>query len=210
MWYKTYYGYGQFPEKRMPTYMLTHFKLAYYSPVIVISKYYEGATITGTVHLGNQTFPYVFVYVFDEYGIPHANGMSDENGNFSLIAPAGNLTLGLFTSTNDLNISKPITITEEEGRRLMPYNKTVSFQVSLSSLNINMQTNQTNLTLKVNGQSYGQTYTYDINGSQIFSIPNMTPQDYSIIVEGINGTEMYNEVLFVKPGDNSCNVTIQT
>jgi hypothetical protein len=136
--------------------------------------------------------------------------MTDQNGNFSVIAPAGNLTLGLFTSTNDLNMSKSITITEEEGRRLVPYNKTVSFLVNLSSLDINVNTNQTNLTLKVEGQSYEQTYTYDINGSQIFSILNMIPQDYNIIVEGINGTEMYNEVLFVKPGDNSCNVTIQT
>jgi len=207
MWYKTYYGYGDFPDKRLPTYMLEHFKLAYYSPVVVISKYYEDATIKGTVKVGDHAFPYVFVYVFDEYGVPHANGMTDENGNYTLLVPAGNLTLGVYTTQNNLNITKPIHITEAEGTRQVPCNKTVDFQMNYSAVNLSVITNRYGLTLNIDGQEYQQTLSYPVNGNQSYAITNLIPQTYKFTVMSGNNT-LFNSTKFLKPGDNVFNVTV--
>jgi hypothetical protein len=208
MWYKTYWGYGQFPDNRMPTYLLSHFKLVYYSPIVVISKYYEGATITGNIKVGDQPFPYVFAYVFDEYGIPHGYGMTDANGSYSLIAPAGNMTIKLFTSTNTLDLTQNITITEEEGRRNIPCNKSLSFDVNWSTLNVNVTTNQTGLTLLVEGQEYQQTLSNPIFGNNTFNFATLIPQDYKISIIGANETSLYNATIFTKPGLNYYNVKL--
>lgn len=97
-------GYG-------PTSGLKHFAVEYitpmpyqrggaplctYLPAVVISKYYEGAFINGTVLFNGAPLNSVEAVVQEEvtvYGSPlainHDNTSIGENGNFNLIAPAG-------------------------------------------------------------------------------------------------------------------------
>jgi dolichyl-diphosphooligosaccharide--protein glycosyltransferase len=59
-----------------------------------ILKYYEGAIITGEVKDENGTpMQNVRVTIVDEYEIPHDSVLTDENGFYNLIAPAGELKI---------------------------------------------------------------------------------------------------------------------
>ena len=210
LWYKTYYGIGEMSDNRLPTANLRHFKLVYYSPIVVMSKYYEGATINGTVFLGNQPYTGTIVYVFDDYGVPHDRAIVDINGSYSLIAPAGNLSLRVFVgqALNDLHQVEHITITEDEGRQLVPYNKTTNFIFDYSYLDLNINTNESNLTLGVNSETYGMynEYQFDLNHS--FNLTEMIPDSYMITITNSTGADLYNERLYVQPGRNKQNVTI--
>lgn len=210
IWYKTYYGYSEFPEQRMPTFNLKHFKLVYYSPVVVLSKYYEGATITGTVNLNNISYPNTVVYAFDEYGIPHDYGITNQNGSFSLIAPAGNITFKLFVgyNLNYLNQTKTLFITEEEGIQKVDCNKELHFKVDFASTFINIVSNQKDLFLKIKGQTFENDYIEVINNNQTFTLNEIVPDEYEITLTNNEGRIVYNRTEFFYPGVNIFNVTV--
>ena len=211
LWYKTYYGYGEFPDNRLPTYNLRHFKLAYYSPYVVISKYYEGATVNGTVTLEGQPYPETVVYVMDEYGIPHDSCMVDNNGNFSLITPAGALSFKVFVSEElqDLQYTNYLNITEDEGRQIVPCNKTTSFDIKYANININVDSELTNLTLNIKGKSYQNVYSYPFELNYAFNLTELIPDNYLITVTNLTGSVLYNETIYIRPGENIKDVTVQ-
>ena len=69
-------------------------------PAVVIAKYYEGARITGTIQSEGEPVKYARVEVQKNVtmfgisrGITHDAVLTDENGQFTLIAPAGNISL---------------------------------------------------------------------------------------------------------------------
>ena len=102
---------------------------SYYTAGAVFLKYYPGAIISGalTTEQGDPVKG-VNVTVVDEYGIPHQLVQTDENGSYSVIAPAGNITIA-FTSGSSQNenlqgtnsIAKiQLTVSEDQGMR-SPY-----------------------------------------------------------------------------------------
>ncbi|MCD6461992.1 MAG: carboxypeptidase regulatory-like domain-containing protein, partial [Thermoplasmata archaeon] len=61
---------------------------------VVFIEYYDGAFLNGTItDEEGRPVPHVCVSVKDEYGIPHDQDYTDENGRYSLLAPFGNLTI---------------------------------------------------------------------------------------------------------------------
>ncbi|MEE9152065.1 MAG: carboxypeptidase regulatory-like domain-containing protein, partial [Thermoplasmata archaeon] len=61
---------------------------------VVFIKYYEGAYVNGSINTTKGTpVPNVRVTVLDDYGIPHDSTFTDENGEYHLIAPAGNVSI---------------------------------------------------------------------------------------------------------------------
>jgi len=210
LWYKTYYGYGEFPDNRLPTYNLRHFKLAYYSPYVVLSKYYEGATVTGTVMLQGQPFTGTIVYVLDEYGIPHDSSMVNETGDFSLIVPAGNLSFKVFVSEelNDLQYTNYLDITEEEGRQIVSCNKTTSFDVEYANISLNIDSGLSNLTLNIKSKTYQISFDYPFEFNYAFNLTELIPDNYIITVTNSTNSVLYDETIYLLPGDNIKDVTI--
>ena len=69
-------------------------------PAVVVSKYYEGAFVNGTVLYDGVPYTSARIVVQENekvYGYPlginHDSTLLDENGNFRVIAPAGNVTI---------------------------------------------------------------------------------------------------------------------
>ena len=91
----------------LPGWNLTHFKLVQYNSGLRILKYYDGATIFGTVATPDGD-PVVNanITVLDEYRVPHGRATTDENGEYTVLAPAGNLTLAVSMGTPSSEIEK--------------------------------------------------------------------------------------------------------
>jgi hypothetical protein len=154
MFYRTYVGVstGESGSKTEPSYQLPclnmkHFYAEYISPLefmyyqgqgaVVIAKYYEGAFVNGTVTFeGNPLDVQVVVQKnITQYGteIPVDHDQNNTiNGNFSVIVPAGNITLQIRRNIelgqnafvlknvtfNDLNESELSPITDDEAMRI--------------------------------------------------------------------------------------------
>ncbi|MCU0851946.1 MAG: carboxypeptidase regulatory-like domain-containing protein [Thermoplasmata archaeon] len=71
---------------------------SFYRQGAVFLKYYAGAYVNGTVTT-EEGYPVanLRVTVQDEYGIPHNTILTDSNGQYSLLAPFGNVTLTFST-----------------------------------------------------------------------------------------------------------------
>jgi len=203
--YRSYFGRHdnlKLPETKIPTYFLRHWKIAYNSPYITINKFYAGAPITGNVYLENNTFDDVYVYVIDEYGIPHDVAIT-ENGEFAVVAPAGNITIAVGTQNNLLNVSKNIgKITDDEAMLKSEFIKHVTFDVSYGNLDITItELNQTaNLTIQ---SIHYPEYTYEIEASnQLFTYNNLIPDDYTISLVNQTGVLLYEKDIIVYPNGN--------
>jgi len=63
---------------------------------VTFIEYYDGAFLNGTVTTPEgRPISGVHVTLYDDYGIPHDNGPTDENGEYHLLAPFGNVTMAL-------------------------------------------------------------------------------------------------------------------
>ncbi|SVB09719.1 uncharacterized protein METZ01_LOCUS162573, partial [marine metagenome] len=110
---------------------MTHFKMVHSNAGLRILKYYDCATIYGTVATPNgDPVAYANVTVLDENKVPHATVTTDKNGKYSILVPAGNLTLAvsmgapeddrekIFKTSNNILITKDnIIISEEQAMR---------------------------------------------------------------------------------------------
>ena len=78
--------------------------VSFYRQGAVFLKYYEGAYVNGTVTT-EEGYPVanIRVTVQDEYGIPHHTALTDVNGQYSVLAPFGNVTLA-FSSGDAQNV----------------------------------------------------------------------------------------------------------
>jgi dolichyl-diphosphooligosaccharide--protein glycosyltransferase len=103
----------RFAQMRLPTYGMKHFVAEYVSPEkfsgmpVVIAKYYEGAYINGTITSNGELMDAAVSVIDDKLGLPH-DSVFTINGNFSLIAPAGNISLMVTTSSGEVKL-KTIT-----------------------------------------------------------------------------------------------------
>ena len=173
---------------------------------VVIAKYYEGAFFNGSISCNNTPLPYVTVAILDDYGFPHDNMSTDENGSFNLLSPGGNITL-LFTYANDVFLKK-ITfnntnntlyspVTDAEAMRLngSKYSRNFNISVNLSTLEgFVYQDNNNNgsyepaidtplsgITIELNDYYFGrpvQPVKTDLQGHYIFR--NLYPSKYNI------------------------------
>ncbi len=110
MFYKTYIG--EIPEQlqnffpQLPTWGMDHFYAEYVSDIpysqsrmaVVIAKYYEGATLNGSISYQDALFDaeVVVTKAVDMYGTPISidhNGVQTVNGTFEVLAGAGNVSL---------------------------------------------------------------------------------------------------------------------
>jgi dolichyl-phosphooligosaccharide-protein glycotransferase len=252
MFYRTYIGTPpqqdssgnyQTPSQQIPCYAMKHFIPAYVSPypyysegksAVVIAKYYEGAFFNGSISCNNTPLPYVTVAILDDYGFPHDNMATDENGSFHLLSPGGNITL-LFTYANDVflksiafnstNSTLYSPVTDAEAMRLngSKYSRNFNINVSLSTLEgFVYQDNNNNdsyepaidtplsgITIDLNDYYFGksiQPVKTDLQGHYIFS--KLYPSKYNIsAVDENNYTLLNRQGINVKPGNNSYNIS---
>ncbi len=118
-------------------------------PAVVIAKYYEGAEIEGILQSDGEPLKDMWVVVKDdfkqkleiEYGdrilnrtlekIPHDRVKTDENGHFKVIAPAGNITLAIYSGDALIKeivfnkTGKFAPITEEEATRIRSWKRNI-------------------------------------------------------------------------------------
>ena len=95
----------------LPGWNLTHFKLVHINSGLRILKYYDGATLYGTVTTPDGSpIANANVTVTDEYKIPHNRVTTNEKGEYSLIAPAGNLTLAVSIGNLESDIEKVMLV----------------------------------------------------------------------------------------------------
>lgn len=207
MFYKVYYGpyegNQEATSNRLPTYLLKHFKPAYISPYVVISKYYEGAKVTGSAFVDNIEYNGAVVYVFDDYGIPHDYDMI-EQGEFQVIVPAGNITLELYMQGYPLNQTRKFNITENQGIRREPFNDSFIFNVPFANVTVGLTSNQTNLTLNISSTAYPAIkYSYPVHQfNETFITSDMISDIYEITVENNTGVRFYTDTYFLGPGNN--------
>ena len=115
----------------LPGWNLTHFKLVQYNSGLRILKYYDGATVHGTIATPDgDPVANANVTVLDEYRVPHGRATTDKDGKYSVLVPAGNLTLAVsmgdlpsdiekvFRTSNNILVRKEnIIISEAQAMR---------------------------------------------------------------------------------------------
>jgi protocatechuate 3,4-dioxygenase beta subunit len=252
MFYKVFIGYPaqqdssgnyQIPSQQVPCYAMKHFVPVYVSPypdpyaqsrhAVIIAKYYEGAFFNGSISCNNTSLPYVSVAILDEFGLPHDNILTDQNGSFNLLAPGGNITL-LFSYANDVFL-KQITfnntnntlyspVTDAEAMRLSgsKYSRDFNISVNLSTQEgfVYQDNNNNNsyepaidtplsgITVKLNDYYFGrqiQPVETDLQGHYIFR--NLYPGKYNISAIENEYTLLNKEPTNVVPGNNSYNIS---
>jgi len=218
MFFKTFYGFtdnNQISEQRYPTYGLRHFYPVYFSPQVIITKYYEGARINGTVNI--QGIPYVGaqVYVMDDVlGIPHDLATIGSDGSFSVIAPPGNITLMVAIGENKIdervfNTLENPPITEGEAMRILDSKRNISFDIMASSVNgfFDLNTTESNLKFTIKGMNTNIEKTMNITDVS-YSVEGLIPDTYQFIITNSSGIELYKENKFLSPSNNVFNITI--
>ncbi len=95
---------------------------------VMVLKYYHGAKISGRVTTeGGVGIPGAVVTIYDEYGIPHDLAETDDEGNYNVIAPSGEVVLRaskggdfnpFFQTFNDVLQEEKFNITEAQAERL--------------------------------------------------------------------------------------------
>jgi len=123
-------------------------RLCYGCPAVVISKYYEGAKISGKLEsegeplVGIKAVVEQKVSIFDEERrISHDSVITDKDGKFTLLAPAGNITLSFYSGDvlikeitfNGTGVFAPIS--EEEATRTTFWNPD-SWKRNIGTINV--------------------------------------------------------------------------
>jgi len=210
--YRTYYGIlgeeGNLAKDRIPTYLLKHWVPVYIAPQIMIAKYYEGAKITGDAFVDMVDYNGATVYVIDAMGIPHDYDII-ENGKFSVIAPAGNISLKLYMGLEYLGAEQSITITEEEAMREIESNKTATLKVNFSSVDISINGLNETMTLNVTSLRYPiMQFTKEVfNGN--YTIDSLIPDDYTFTITNTTGYIIYENTKFLKPNKNTYKIEVK-
>jgi len=250
MFYRTYIGYPvqqdssgnyQTPSYQLPCYYMKHFLPVYVSPypysqgrsAVIIAKYYEGAFFNGSIRCNNTLLPYVSVAILDDYGLPHDNTFTDENGSFNLLSPGGNITLQLtyanevllkmirFNNTNNILYSP---VTDAEAMRLngSKYVRNFNISVNLSTLegfvyqdsNNNdsyeptIDTPLSGIAIELNDYYFGrsvQPVKTDLQGHYIFH--NLYPSKYNISAAENEYALLNREPINIVPDHNFYNIS---
>ncbi len=112
---------------------------------VVMVKFYEGAVIRGRITLSTgEPLKHVRVTLVDEYGIPHATVLTDDEGYYRILSVAGNITLVVSTNGgfDKLHLVDKTTlyqtkihVSEEQAMRLKP-NYTIIKNIEIKPSNV--------------------------------------------------------------------------
>jgi dolichyl-phosphooligosaccharide-protein glycotransferase len=220
MAYRMFFGVNQeglSNTKRYPTYGMTHFYPKYLSPYITIAKFYEGARITGSVNLnGSQIYgsiPYAYcsVVVLDEFSIPHDATYADNNGTFSLLVPAGNVSFAVVRDdviVYRMFLSQPIT--EKQAMRKEPCNISIPVEINYSSLLLTVSNVvEPDMKMIISCPSFNIEQPIENLTNTVYSFPDMMPPaSYNFIIFNSTGVQKQTSTNFLYPGANYINLTI--
>lgn len=192
-WYQVWHGATQ---ERIPTYMLTHFVPVYMSPYVIITEYFEGATITGTVHCNGFALQDSTIVLLDAYGIPHDTTQPDQNGKFSILAPAGNITLELFTGSEYVTTLSNFTISQEEAKRELAINHFSEYNID--AVNCTLQTNSTGTLTVINSVYPFISYEIPLNTTnQSYSLTSLIPGKYTCEITNSTGNITLSQSYYI-------------
>jgi dolichyl-diphosphooligosaccharide--protein glycosyltransferase len=188
----------------------------YYNGGETILEYYPGATITGAVTLPDGTpVPGVHVTILDQYGIPHMVSTTNQQGAYSLIAPAGNDTIaasygavsGLTQTgsteltTVNITISQAMAYTYPAPPIRIPIvlkpgtlDGTVYWNLAnTSSYDSDQDTVVTGAPVTVsNGPNFNETVLSDLTGTYVFNA--LSPGVYNVSMKEGTGTFSFGTV----------------
>ncbi len=170
---------------------------------VVMVKFYEGAIIKGRVTLSNgEPLKHVRITLYDEYNIPHATVLTDNQGYYSITAVAGNLTLVVSTDggLDKLMLQEKtvlqrihINVTEEQAMRLKP-NYVIHKDIVIKAANLNgvvyydvdhdkkltdKDVKLSNATVILWNSTYNFTKEAKVNNGS-YEIKNIPPHTYNI------------------------------
>ena len=153
----------------LPGWNLTHFKLVQYNSGLRILKYYDGATVYGTVATPDGD-PVVNanVTVLDEYRVPHGRAKTDENGKYSVLVPAGNLTLAVSLGDLPTDIEK-VFKTSNTGLLVRKENVIISEEQAMRQTGADI-----NIDLEVEPASISGRLFWDNNKDDVFDSDDET------------------------------------
>ena len=213
MYYYTYFGINEgntIPDNRLPTYGLRHWTPVYVSPYVTISKYYEGASITGQVLVNYTGYLGSVVFLIDEFGIPHDYDIVDEYGQYELISPPGNVTIALYTGQYEIETRRfDIPISEEEANWEEESTRQMYFLLNATNVDIFIEGLNKTAILNITSTLYPDLkQSLNItNGNYRFS--NLMSDSYKFDIVNETGYVLFSETQFLKPGDNSYNITVE-
>ena len=188
----------------LPGWNLTHFKLVYFNSGLRILKYYDGATVTGVVRTPDGApVANANVTVLDEYSTPHATVTTDAKGRYSMLVPAGNLSLVVSLGS-----------WESEQEKLFKVSNNIIAQNIRLYVSEAQATRQTASEIRkdiiVDAASFHGQVFWDQNGDKEFNKDDMSLAGVTIIAEnlfsGRNLTSITDEngayeITEVAPGD---------
>jgi asparagine N-glycosylation enzyme membrane subunit Stt3 len=169
---------------------------SYYRSGTVFLKYYPGAIVNGTLAT-SQGMPVsnARVTVQDEYGIPHDVVYTDSEGHYSVVAPAGNLTLVFSTGSSTTPsltgsttlASVKLNVTEDQGMRVsedLNRDGIPDFYIT-ENVVIQGSTISGNLFWDMNGDgNYTAGTDVLITGATIYATDNSNQNVYSLNASG--------------------------
>ncbi len=226
-------------EQQLPCYFMRHFAVEYISPfpyynsrqvAVVIAKYYEGAYINGTLTTEGEPIRFSQVVVFDQFGIPHDTMFTQEDGSFSVLVPAGNISVQFrlgqevildeisFNSTTDATYSP---ISDDEAMRRVNYTREIEVNVTKSTIegyvydDVNdndtyepdIDTPLSGVTVRARDEIFAksdETVTTDENG--YYEINDIYAGQYQITAVH-NDFEIHNASVPVNPGTLNYNIS---
>ncbi len=230
-------------EQQLPCYLMKHFYAKYISPypypgggrnyvAVVMAKYYAGARINGTISVNNTQMQYVQTIVFDEFGIPHDNMLTDADGSFSVIAPAGNITLQFsfanevildeITFNNTDSSSEFSPITEDEGMRRGNYTRVLNISVDMANVNgyvyedvnengsyepdIDIPLSGIEMRLEDEFGLFASPEPIVTDATGYYSFSELFPSKYTVLA--IDGEyTLHSESVVLQPGNRSYNIS---
>lgn len=125
-----------------PGYGMVHFRAVHVNSAVRVLRFFDGATVTGTVATESGTpMRDVAVVVFDDYGIPHDQALTDEEGVYRLSVPfstdgreGGGPNVIQVSSGHTTLGQRNVTVTEAQAAGREPFNETIDFTVGDASL----------------------------------------------------------------------------
>jgi len=198
-------------------------------PAVIIAKYYEGAYLNGTIAINNTPAQFVQAVIYDEFGIPHDNVLTDDQGKFNLLIPGGNITLRLSYANQVIlkditfNSTKYPPISDDEAmRRVDDFTRELNLSIPLSTLdgyvyedvdgdgkyNLQNDTPLSGVVLELTDE-FGlhpspESVTTDDTG--YYSFDGLFPSKYTLTAIE-DGFELYSESITIEPENKTINIS---
>lgn len=212
--FRTFFGVSseekEIPNNPIPTYLLKHFKPVYLSPNIIITEYYEGAKITGSLNVDG--FPYYgsTIYILDEYRIPHDACNIGINGTFNLVGLPGNNSFIIIKGANVVKeFTDVISISKDDATWKTSNEYNAPLRMDKSSIDFNVTgVNETGLICNITGSTYSDMKTITDLQNQHYQFTDLMPDRYDVSITNRTGNVTYQQSVFLFPDINNFDITI--